>query len=118
MLRASLRPSDHSLPVKTTVWPRRVSDIRSRSRWSRTAPMSIYNRHHMILAGDIGGTKTLIGLFHPAARRPTPVDVREFRTTTYGGLPAIIDEFLGAQPGRTVISTAAFGIAGPIINQS
>ncbi len=72
----------------------------------------------MILAGDIGGTKTLIGLFHPAARRPTPVDVREFRTTTYGGLPAIIDEFFGAQRGRTVINTAAFGVAGPIINQS
>jgi glucokinase len=72
----------------------------------------------MILAGDIGGTKTLIGLFDVAARRPTPVDVREFRTTAYPGLPAIIDEFRDAHHERPAISAAAFGVAGPIINQS
>ena len=59
------------------------------SRWSRTAPMSNYNRARtitMILAGDIGGTKTLLGLFE--CRRHAPrcrCDAREFRTTRLRG---------------------------------
>ena len=49
----------------------------------------------MFLAGDIGGTKTLLGLF--AARRPerpTPIEVGEFVTLDYEGLEAIVREFL------------------------
>ena len=73
----------------------------------------------MILAGDIGGTKTLIGLFDVSTRRPRPVDVREFSTTAFPGLPAIIDDFASKQPGgRLGITAAAFGVAGPVINQS
>ena len=34
----------------------------------------------MILAGDIGGTKTLIGLFDPRDERPVPVHVESFPT--------------------------------------
>jgi glucokinase len=72
----------------------------------------------MILAGDIGGTKTLIGLFAPHAGRPAPVDVRSFHTTAFPGLPAIIDAFLGQTSERPRVSTAAFGVAGPVIDQS
>jgi glucokinase len=72
----------------------------------------------MILAGDIGGTKTLIGLFAAGARRPTPVAVRTFPTTAYPGLPAIIEEFRAAHPDLRDIDAAVFGVAGPIINQS
>ena len=72
----------------------------------------------MILAGDVGGTKTLIGLFEPDARRPVAVDVRTFPTTQFPGLPAIISAFLEQQPTRPTITTAAFGVAGPVINQS
>src|SRR5262245_11228007 len=123
--RASLRPSDHSFPVKTTVSPRSGcsgdtkgnSDIRSRSRWSRTAPKSIYNQRTMILAGDVGGTKTLIGLFQADAHRPVPVDVRTFSTTQYPGLPEIISAFLSQQAEAPAITSAAFGVAGPVINQ-
>ena len=72
----------------------------------------------MILAGDIGGTKTLIGLFDARAERPVPVDVRSFPTTEFAGLPAIIDAFLAAQTSRPDVRGAAFGVAGPVINQS
>ena len=34
----------------------------------------------MILAGDVGGTKTLLGLFTPETGRPSPVEVGEFVT--------------------------------------
>ena len=43
----------------------------------------------MFLAGDIGGTKTLLGLFTPADERPTVVEVGEFVTLDYDGLEAI-----------------------------
>jgi glucokinase len=72
----------------------------------------------MILAGDVGGTKTLIGLFEVYKRRPVPVDVRTFQTTAYPGLPAIISEFFAAQAVRPELTAAAFGVAGPVINQS
>ena len=42
----------------------------------------------MILAGDIGGTKTLLGLFDTVPARPRPVVVRSFGTLDYP------DEFL------------------------
>jgi glucokinase len=80
--------------------------------------MSIYNRQAMILAGDIGGTKTLIGLFEFDARRPVAVNARSFPTTEYPGLPAIIDAFFAGESARPAIEAAAFGVAGPVINQS
>ena len=52
-----------------------------------TSPVS-YNAS-MFLAGDIGGTKTLLGLFAPAAERPTPIEVGEFVTLDYDGLEAM-----------------------------
>jgi glucokinase len=73
---------------------------------------------HMILAGDIGGTKTLIGLFEPHDGRPTPVNVQAFSTTGFPGLREIIDAFFAATPQRPRISAAAFGVAGPVINQT
>jgi glucokinase len=71
----------------------------------------------MILAGDIGGTKTLIGLFEFDKRRPVAVDVRSFPTTDYPALPAIIDAFYLTRRSRPVVTAAAFGVAGPVINQ-
>ena len=72
----------------------------------------------MILAGDIGGTKTLIGLFEPRDLRPIPVHIESFPTTDYAGLPAIIEAFYTTRPTRPPITVAAFGVAGPVINQS
>ncbi len=71
----------------------------------------------MILAGDVGGTKTLIGLFEFDQRRPVRVDVRSFPTTEYSGLPAIVDAFYSGQRVRPAVKSAAFGVAGPVINQ-
>jgi glucokinase len=72
----------------------------------------------MILAGDVGGTKTLIGLFETHPRRPVRVAMRAFPTTEYSGLPAIIEMFHKEHGARPRITSAAFGVAGPVINQS
>jgi glucokinase len=71
----------------------------------------------MILAGDIGGTKTLLGLFDCDSARPAQRATNEFRTLDYPGLPAMIDEFIGAQRPTPTIERAAFGVAGPVIDQ-
>jgi glucokinase len=69
----------------------------------------------MLLAGDIGGTKTLLGLFSPAPERPTVVEVGEFVTLDYDGLEAIVREFLRAQNvSPRQIETACFGVAGAV----
>ena len=53
----------------------------------------------MLLAGDIGGTKTLLGLFSRAPSRPAPLNVQSFPTAEYGSLVEMVDAFLARQPG-------------------
>ncbi|MBA3295445.1 MAG: glucokinase [Acidobacteria bacterium] len=72
----------------------------------------------MLLAGDVGGTKTLLGLFAPAPERPRTIEVGEFITLAYDGLDGMVREFLTAQgiePRR--IDAACFGVAGAVTGQ-
>src|SRR5580700_9036411 len=83
---------------------------------------------NMLLAGDIGGTKTLLGLYeaggrggrcHPAgppARRPRQVAVRSFSTCDYADLATIITTFTeDASVRGASLDSAAFGVAGPVM---
>jgi len=73
----------------------------------------------MLLAGDVGGTKTLLGLFARAPHRPNPIAVATFPTTDYDGLVPMIREFLRQQPGgEPLIEAACFGVAGPVLHDS
>ena len=73
----------------------------------------------MLLAADVGGTKTLLGLFGRAPERPTAVEVGEFTTLAYDGLAPMIREFLGAQGvDARRIHAATFGVAGAVTEQS
>jgi glucokinase len=70
----------------------------------------------MLLAGDIGGTKTLLGLFDPLPARPRPLAVQSFVTLDYDDLGAMLGEFFDAERVRSdAIESACFGVAGPII---
>jgi glucokinase len=72
----------------------------------------------MLLAGDVGGTKTLLGLYARAPERPVPVDVGEFVTLDYEGLEPMIREFLRAKNVEARSLTAScFGVAGAITDQ-
>jgi glucokinase len=73
----------------------------------------------MILAGDIGGTKTQLGLFDSVPARPKPVAVRTFGTLDFPDLPSMITRFLdGDDTRRASISHACFGVAGPVIGEA
>ncbi|WP_045223662.1 glucokinase [Methyloterricola oryzae] len=69
----------------------------------------------MILAGDIGGTKTVLTL----AQRQADGSLHCLREETfasgeYPSFDAILDLFLAHQPG---LSSACFGVAGPVVQQ-
>jgi glucokinase len=69
----------------------------------------------MLLAGDLGGTTTRLGLFERRLARPAPIRERDFKTLDYPKLPAIVVEFLHDEgvPAAS-IEAACFGVAGPI----
>jgi glucokinase len=69
----------------------------------------------MLLAGDIGGTKTLLGLFAEGAVRPTVIESRSFRTLDFPDLGALCLQFLrDTSTDDAGIDAACFGVAGPI----
>lgn len=71
----------------------------------------------MILAADIGGTSTRLGLFDPARRRPVQRAGRVYATLDFPDLTAIIAAFLEAESiDRTTIDRACFGVAGPVFD--
>lgn len=66
-----------------------------------------------ILAGDIGGTKTLLALSEGGMR---PAEIRRYENKRYGSLREIVGEFLADHPEeRRVIDRACFGVAGPVV---
>jgi glucokinase len=69
----------------------------------------------MLLAGDVGGTKTFLGLFTRGAARPDAVEIRSYRTLDFSDLGALCLHFLretSTEPSS--IDAASVGVAGPI----
>jgi len=67
----------------------------------------------MLLAGDIGGTKTAVGIFSEETGPHTPLAETEVHSGDYPSLEAIAREFL-AKTGLK-IDRACFGVAGPVL---
>jgi glucokinase len=70
----------------------------------------------LLLAGDVGGTKTLVGLFERAAGRPRSLGVFTYPTAAYGSLTEILDAFARDVGRPLVIAAAAAGVAGPVVD--
>lgn len=67
----------------------------------------------MILAGDIGGTKTRLALFRTNGRRCLPVRDKLYSSRDYAGLEEVLQEFIPEASGS--IRSACFGVAGPVV---
>jgi glucokinase len=67
----------------------------------------------MILAGDVGGTKALMGLYGPGPERPRPLVVREYATLDFDSLDGIVQAFLD-ETGTTRADAVCVGVAGPV----
>jgi len=69
----------------------------------------------MILAGDIGGTKTVLALVAKAEDGSLGIVQEEtFASAEFASFDAILDLFL---PDDSRISAACFGVAGPVVEQ-
>jgi glucokinase len=66
-----------------------------------------------ILAGDVGGTKTDLGLFKYSAGTLELVREHRYATAKFGSLEAVCAEFLGAS---ATVNAACLGVPGPIID--
>src|SRR5436309_750007 len=69
----------------------------------------------MILAGDIGGTKTVLALFDGRAGPLMPVREATLASRQYARFEDVLQTFLGDRaPGA--IAAACFGVAGPVVD--
>lgn len=75
--------------------------------------MTDTGKRSLILAGDIGGTKTNLGLFHRGKNRPVLKVLEIYPSRGAPSLEHIVKSFLRKHQVR--VSTACFGIAGPVI---
>ncbi len=67
-----------------------------------------------VLAGDVGGTKTNLGLFIEGKERPIPKVIETFSSQSLPDLEHIIRQFLKNHP--MTVTNACLGIAGPVVN--
>ena len=67
----------------------------------------------VLLAGDVGGTKSLLGLFRQNAERPVSTVVREFATPDFDSLDDIVQTFL-EETNAGEIEAVCIGVAGPV----
>jgi glucokinase len=68
----------------------------------------------LILAGDIGGTKTHLALFSSQDNNLKAEYQKTYRSQQYSGLEPLLHDFLAT--GKHPIGRASFGIAGPLID--
>ena len=67
----------------------------------------------VVLAGDVGGTKTNLGLFVEGKTRPEPRAIETYSSRDAKNLGQIIVRFVETHPAK--ITKACFGIAGPVV---
>jgi glucokinase len=70
----------------------------------------------MLLAGDVGGTKTLLGVFERHHPRPLPRAVHSYPTASFERFADILDAFARDVNEPLTVEAAAFGVAGPVVN--
>ena len=69
--------------------------------------------NNLILAGDIGGTKTHLALFSIEGEKLQAEIKKTFPSKRYSGLEPLVEEFFADQ--QASIGRACFGIAGPVV---
>ncbi len=74
-----------------------------------------------VLAGDVGGTKTVLRLVSTATGTPQALHTQRYESARYPGLDAIVREFLSALSALSAElaappRAAAFGVAGPVVD--
>ena len=71
------------------------------------------NEGKMLLAADIGGTKTNLAIFSSEAGLRAPLEEARFPSADYPSLEALVREFLSQVDVK--VERASFGVAGPVV---
>lgn len=87
-----------------------IPTVMGRAEMAAVGPEQV--RRKLILAGDIGGTKTALALFRSETGPRQPVVEATFASASYGGLEVMAREILD-RAGADV-NEACFGVAGPV----
>ncbi len=69
----------------------------------------------MLLAGDIGGTKTHLAIFASKEELRSPLQEKTLPSANYPSLEALVADFLSQAKVNYPLSRACFGVAGPVI---
>ncbi|NCS64627.1 MAG: glucokinase [Betaproteobacteria bacterium] len=67
----------------------------------------------LVLAGDIGGTKSNLAFFHGAPEAPETVAEESYQNREFAGLAEVVGRFI-AETGMSA-ATACFGVAGTVV---
>lgn len=67
----------------------------------------------MLLAGDVGGTKTDLAIIDPEKGPRRPLVEAEFSSADYPSLEALVQDFLAQV--SSAVTVASFGVAGPVL---
>jgi glucokinase len=68
----------------------------------------------LVLAGDIGGTKTNLALYSLQRGKLRAESSRTFPSKRYSGLVPLLQEYFAGAPRK--IDSACFGVAGPVVD--
>ncbi len=118
--------SPHYLIIKEPLEKRRKGEGGGRVAGLFHRTFGSVPKSFMIIAGDIGGTKTLLGLFPLPTKnvgngkKPERLFEREYPSAHYASLENALEDFLKDLRSECspppAIEAAAFGIAGPVVN--
>jgi len=67
-----------------------------------------------LLAGDVGATKTILGIYSAEKGPQEPLAQATFPSSQYPGLAALVSAFLAE--AKLDVEDACFGVAGPVID--
>ena len=74
---------------------------------------SVYGRSQVVLAGDLGGTKTNLALFRIEGEQLQTVKEAQYPSQEFKSLEPIINDFL---KGFSLPDAACIGVAGPVLD--
>ncbi len=75
--------------------------------------VSMSDRTRTILAGDVGGTKTLLSLYSVAENPRLPMRKSQYPSRDFDSLEEILKEFLKGEQSELIL--ASFDVAGPVV---
>jgi glucokinase len=70
----------------------------------------------MLIAGDVGGTKTRLALISPEEGPRKLLAEQEYPSQNFPGLQPIVESFMAAHAVAATATSACFDVAGPVID--